>query len=268
MKKLFFLILIFLLIIPIINAQYYADVKIYINDDGSVDINGKTNFDNLKNITNSHMFTSKEKAIWTLNISFNQTFDNYIYELILPQNSEVTYIKTTPFFRITEEDDKIKLIGTGEDREFSILVQYKLSSTNSITKNREINWMIVISALLIIVGAVVLRNLGFKLKRDINKERNVKDLNLNDKNNNNSDGQDSKEKLQPKFTLSNFPLRQQEIIKLLQKNKTLTQKQLEASMQIPKSSISRNVKTLVLKGIIKKESVGQSNYLSLQVIFE
>ena len=51
---------------------------------------------------------------------------------------------------------------------------------------------------------------------------------------------------------------------ILKKEGKITQKELEEKMQIPKSSISRNVKTLQVKSILKKESVGQTNYLSLE----
>ncbi len=57
--------------------------------------------------------------------------------------------------------------------------------------------------------------------------------------------------------------RQKEILSILQLGK-ITQKKLEETMQIPKASISRNVKTLCIKGYIQKEQVGNTNYLSIK----
>lgn len=48
------------------SISYYADVEIDINQDGSVTVDGTTNYDFLKNITNSHEFTSKKGKVWTL----------------------------------------------------------------------------------------------------------------------------------------------------------------------------------------------------------
>ena len=61
----------------------------------------------------------------------------------------------------------------------------------------------------------------------------------------------------------NLNERQKEILSILQEGK-ITQKKLEESMQIPKASISRNVKTLCLRGYIEKKQIGNTNYLSLK----
>ena len=74
---------------------------------------------------------------------------------------------------------------------------------------------------------------------------------------------DIKEENKVNYDIKNLPERQQEVIKLVEKNKKMTQKQLEAAMSIPKSSVSRNVQALVIKGILKKEKAGQSNYITL-----
>lgn len=64
--------------------------------------------------------------------------------------------------------------------------------------------------------------------------------------------------------ISHLPERQQEIINILRDKKKVTQKQLEELMNIPKSSVSRNVQALFIKGIVEKQNVGQSNYVFLK----
>ena len=70
--------------------------------------------------------------------------------------------------------------------------------------------------------------------------------------------------IRKEIDLAILPERQKEIINILKIKNKITQKELEEIMKIPKASISRNVKTLQVKGILKKEQVGNTNYISLK----
>ncbi|MBU2442886.1 MAG: winged helix-turn-helix transcriptional regulator, partial [Nanoarchaeota archaeon] len=56
-----------------------------------------------------------------------------------------------------------------------------------------------------------------------------------------------------------------EIMRIIEKNKKpITQAALEKILKIPKSSLSRNIDSLVRKDIITKEGKGMSNVLFLK----
>ncbi len=247
-SKIFLYFILFFILISNVYSQYYADITIDVDKHGIVTIDGKSNYKELLNITNSQLYTSKNKNVWVFNLTINKNFDNFIYELNLPKYSQTNYIKTTPTFRIAEENNRIKLIGTGENQPLKILVQYTINKREEfVTENKNlIEIFSYVLVFIVLVGSIyffirIRRNVKAIIDVDKKKKEEKKDLNY-----------------------SILPQRQQDIIKLLQERGKLIQKDLEDNMDIPKSSISRNVKTLVVKGIIKKERIGHTNYLSLR----
>ncbi len=247
-KSSIFILFSILFLLTSVYSQNYADVEIFVESDGSVTIEGTTNYEPFNNIVDSQQFTSKKGEYWILNITTNEIFDSFIYELNLPEGSQINYIKTTPNMRIDQDGTRIKLIGTGENKHFTIIVQYKINSNSTFfTQNKIITFLIII-VFVIMVGSSYL----FYRVLQRTKQIPIKDINGS-----------KDEQIKSTYDINNFPERQQEIIKLVEKNKKMTQKQLEQSMNIPKSSVSRNVQTLVIKGILRKESAGQSNYITL-----
>jgi uncharacterized membrane protein len=67
-----------------------------------------------------------------------------------------------------------------------------------------------------------------------------------------------------KIDYSLLTKREAMIIKLVKKKKRITQKMLEKELSIPKSAISRNVKSLVKKELITKQKKGMTNVLMLK----
>jgi uncharacterized membrane protein len=61
-----------------------------------------------------------------------------------------------------------------------------------------------------------------------------------------------------------YTSRQLQIINYLQKHGPANQIKIEKELNIPKASLSRNIETLVKKGIIFKESKGMSNIIGLK----
>lgn len=238
MKKLISIFL-FILFIQVNFANYYADIEIFVDEKGETTITGTSNYLLLNQIEFSPHYTSKKGEFWVFNLSIQEPFDNFIYELNLPKGSEVNYVRTTPNLRFSEENNAIKLIGTGESRELNILVQYKINKSNSFDVNIFLIYFIIFVSILILS----LRLFGFKFRksREVNKKKEIKkEINVN------------------------LPQRQIDIINILKEKKKVTQKELEEIMKIPKSSISRNIRTLEIKGYIKKETIGVTNYISLK----
>lgn len=251
-KKNIIIIAIFIyLFINLIFAQnYYADLEIDVNSQGLVNIFGKTDYNEFKEILNSPQFTSKDKEYWILNITTKKVFDNFIFELYLPKNSQINYIKTTPNFRIDEENNRIKLIGTGENKPITIIVQYKIEN-NQIILKQENNIIIYFIIFIISIISGFLINKYLHQKKEKRRKKYIKSNKL--------------EELEyTRININILPQRQQEIIKILKEKGKITQKELENIMKIPKSSISRNIKTLEIKGIVKKENIGITNYIHLK----
>ncbi len=270
-KKIIFIFLLSLFLLNFIySSDYYLDSNIQIFNDGSVNINSITNLDYLKNISHSQKYTSKKEEYWIFNLTTNEVFSEYIYELTLPENSQINYIKTTPNIRFENENNKIKIIGIGNHMPLEILIQYKILNPidfNLINYNRNfqgdskiITIIGITSILLIIVLSVII----FILIKNINKIRNNLNnignkTNLNNRNN----GEDNKLNNNLEKVYELLSERQKEIINILKEKEKITQKELEKIMEIPKSSISRNIRTLEIKSIIVKERVGNTNYIFL-----
>jgi len=51
---------------------------------------------------------------------------------------------------------------------------------------------------------------------------------------------------------------------LIKEKRPLTQAEIEKELKIPKASVSRNIRTLELKGRIEKEKTGMSNMIKLR----
>ncbi len=260
-KKFFLIFILFILLLTGVNAQFYADIKINVDSSGFVNINGRTNYDNFFNITNSQNFVSKKDSIWTLDISSkkDEIFDDFIFELILPENSQISYMKTTPNFRIEDVGSKIRIIGIGENKPFTLLVQYKINKS-TIFDSQSLLINILVSFLIIII--LVIGYFGYKLlkkeTRIENLEEEITDV-IED-----SNLIDPKHKLKfQKYNIDDFPQRQQEIIKLLQENNSLTQDEITEIMNIPKSSVSRNIRALEFKKIIRIIEKGRYNKIIL-----
>jgi len=217
------LILMFLLIAPVFCQEYYADVVI--NVEGlSLTITGLTNHPGL--ISNYSRFLAYSNNYYLLNISLAGNFSNYVYELVLPKDIMINYIKTPKVMSMTYEQDKLIIKGLGSDEEFKAVVQYKLKSSNYLAY-----YLLILSAL-IIIGVIVY----FKF---------------------------FKKTAGRKINYSALTDRQAVIMKIVENKKEVEQRFLEKTLNMPKAAISRNVSALIRKGLIKKERKGVVNLLIL-----
>ncbi len=258
---------------------YYADIIIDVEENGIVDITGTTNYPKFQNVANSQDFTSKDGKMWTLEVNSDEKFETFIFEANLPENANINYIKTTPTFRISNEDGKIKIIGTGENKPFTLIVQYEIEfrQLSFFKQNFELLLFIILIVLVIltIIATYIITTrvvLDKKIAEELGKIEHMQKGGTNDNGNitmmSKSKVEDAEEEVKteekkPPYDYNILPQRQKDIIDILREKGKITQKELETIMEIPKSSVSRNVRTLEIKGIVKKESVGQTNYLSV-----
>ncbi|MFH1770763.1 MAG: MarR family transcriptional regulator [archaeon] len=231
-KRIFLMAIIIILCLNLVSADhYYADVTIDVSKDGTIIFDGTTNHPMLQGT--SQEFTSKNGAYWLLNITVeNATFANYIYELNLPENSFVNYLKTPKLSRIIDDGDGITIIGTGENDKFVIVIQYTISAFVSEGSKvlKPVLYLVIIS---LIAGAYLLFNKRKKTALLYNPKTLTK--------------------------------RQNQIMNVIKKNKDpITQAMIEKTTGLPKASLSRNIESLVKKNLIEKHKRGMSNVIVLK----
>jgi uncharacterized membrane protein len=225
-------LVIILLFLPIVHAQsYYADININLESAGFVTITGETDHPALL-IKDSQGYLEKKQNIWTFHLEKKELFSDFVYVVNLPQGASVNYIKSSGTFRIEQGNGNLNIRGYGQNKSIDILVQYELHKDSKNTQ-----WIIMIPIIAIALSSA----LYFLVHR--------------------------KKKSPPKKTpeIKNLTTRQRKIVELLVKeDKPLTQIGIQEKLHIPKASVSRNIRTLELKGIIEKEKTGMSNIIRIK----
>ncbi len=233
---LFMGIFIFLSLPDAIAQDYYADIAIDVKRDGVVIIDGITNYEGL--LTDSSPdYTSKEGKYWVLNVSKDEVFSSFIFRVNFPENTQINYIKTPDLRRIEHTDRGLSIVGTGEDKELFVIVQYSFNSFEEEKKTTNYFITIVLAFILIFVSGLFFY---WYYRKSFRKKAFYDKTLLTD--------------------------RQRLILDIVEKNKNvLSQRDIEIKSGLAKSSVSRNIQSLVLKGILKKEVKGMSNIISLNV---
>ena len=245
------LIFIFLNFILLGFSDHYADLDIYVDNSGKTTILGLTDYEGLI-VSDSHKYTSKNGEMWIFNLSINEVFSEFIYNLNLPTGAQTNYIKTTPEFRITQGDNNnLKIVGLGENRELNILVQYSFVDLEE-SKFSFFGYFFSY----IILGLIIFIIIIFVILKKIRKSKIVLEIT--------SDVEELEEKIVGcDYSKLNLNQRQLEIIKIIKKYGEISQKNLEEEMNIPKSSISRNLQSMSAKNIIMIKKNGITNIVSL-----
>lgn len=225
--------LIVLLLVPCALAQkYYADIQIDISSDGKVDISGSTNHPLISSVSKSDDFTAKNKKYWAVNVSVDDDFSQYIAEVRLPPKASLNFLKASNVLSIKEDNSRIIVTITGKGEPLLFLAQYSFNEQE--LSNDWLNYALII--ILVILG---LSAMYYFLRK--------------------------KKKPQPKLRLDSLTDRQKMIVETIQKNKgSITQAELEKSLEIPKASLSRNIESLVRKNILVKESKGMTNQIMIK----
>lgn len=223
------LLLLLILVAAVTGQNYYADLSVDINADGSATFSGITNHPQLTGTTSE--FTSKKGEYWIFNLSVPETFDTSVIKVNLPADAVMNYVQGKGIAISSEKGISITQVSEGP---LAFAVQYKIGPTKD-------DWMITVLAS---VATIFVFWLIFTLAHRAGKKRAKKAL--------------------PEY-IKGLPPRQREILQLVRDaGGRLTQKQIEERMSIPKSSISRNIDGLVRKGIIEKQSLGLSNIIKLK----
>ena len=235
-------IMILILAVSVSAVEYYADVVVDVNAEGTAEITGTTNHPAFMVGTTDNL-TSKKGTYWLLDISPQEQFSDYIFKVILPEKAVINYVKAPSQVRIAEEGSRLTITGTGKNQRLSIQIQYYFDTTPQKSLLGELLlWFGPVLAL-IIIGLALLYLARRKEKQLGPKPEQSTGLSYNPD------------------TLTD---RQKQILDIIKGSKTfVTQAMIERTIKIPKSSISRNIDSLMRKGILKKEKRGMSNILSL-----
>jgi len=227
-------------------SDYYADLEIVVDDSGFVTIDGITNHPDLI-AENTELYTSKKQSFWLLNITKNEVFSDFIFTLTLPKNSEISYVSSSGSVIISEELGSLIVKGLGENESLSIIVQYKTKKTleaEGIFGLDVFSFILLAFIIVLIILFFIVLIFMDKQKKQtfIKKTKNDEEINLRGLNN-----------------------RQKKIIKLLiERKRPLTQTEMQRELNIPKAAVSRNIRSLELKGLIEKEQIGISNLIRLK----
>jgi uncharacterized membrane protein len=233
-----------IMITPSIQAiDYYADLTITVDSSGFVTIGGLTNYPNLI-VQNTEQYTSKQQSYWLLNITKPEPFSEFVYNLLLPQGSMISYLKSSGSIRIQENLGSLLIKGFGENESLSIFIQYQLQKQNASFLQENLFYLIMIP----IISLLVILLIYFFLKEKKTKTHPL-----------------PQEPTTPPPELNGLNTRQKQIIHLLhERNIPLTQTDIQKELQIPKASVSRNIHGLERKGLIEKEQIGMSNLIRLK----
>jgi uncharacterized membrane protein len=218
-------------------VSYYGDIVVRIDPQGISSISGRTNHPGLQPQTTSAL-TSKKGGYWLFNMTLpkDDIFSDYVYEVSLPEGASVNYVKASGQFRITSADGKIAIKGAGSNGSLSILVQYQQSREN---KTDETSLVLAAAAFVLLAAAGVV----------IYRRQKVKE---------------PEDAAVPQSHEGILTERQKDILRLIfEAGKPVNQTLICEKLDLPKSSVSRNIQGLVKLGLIKKTRVGMSTFLSM-----
>ncbi|MCK4730652.1 MAG: winged helix-turn-helix transcriptional regulator [Candidatus Aenigmarchaeota archaeon] len=246
------ILLLSLLLSPIFAEDFYADVKLEIDTSEVIEISGTANHPKLV-AGKTQDYISINGDYYILNITLEDNFSEYNYDISFPINTIITPIEISGDFRMETFDRRLHLVGTGENEPLIISVQYNfgdehepfIRGKNSSANNSQrgmLNELLIVQIILILLLIAALILGGFYLFRYNRKKQ---------------------EKIEkPKYNPEALTDRQKLIVDYLEKKKKpVTQAELQREIGLPKASLSRNIDSLIKKGIVSKERKGMTNII-------
>lgn len=220
-----------LLMCSVSGESYYADVVVEVGESGVSSISGISNHPSLQE-RSTESLTSKRGGYWLFNLTLPEEdlFSDFVYAVSLPKGAEVNYVKTSGQFRITSSEGRISVSGTGSDMGMSVIIQYRI-----ITAEETNRWYLLPVAFFIVLAAALVY-LRPRRKTEVEEP-----------------------------FLEVLTERQKSILQIISESgKPVNQSLICERLDLPKSSVSRNVNSLVGLGLIEKKRVGVSTFLSLK----
>jgi ABC-type amino acid transport substrate-binding protein len=163
-------------------------------------------------------------------------------------------MKLPSFLRVETSGDDLTIIGIAENKPLKIVVQYELKNSLS---DKPPWWFYAIVGSIISFIMAFIKRIFLSVKNFFSKKTDNKIV---------VDSSNSDYRFVVEPFVNNLPSRQKQIIDILfgSEDFSITQSLLEKKMSIPKSSLSRNVDSLVRKGFVDKKPYGMTNILKLK----
>lgn len=212
----------------------------------------------------SSRFTTKQDGEWFFELSFLQENESTAFEITLPENSKL--LSYEPNAIVFLENEKLKLEWNLEKQEQEITLKAKYSFTGNSGQPISIAFMAFGLVAIVAIGGAF-----YFLRRKNTKNPQPKPqivpqatLKENADNPNDSASLNGKRDDMLKFLGEN----EAKVIKELLKEDNITQRSIMVKTGLPKSTLSRTIKKLEVKGLLKVNSIGNTNKLSLSEEFK
>ena len=243
-------------------STYYADIEVDVDASGAAQISGITNHPALSP-GKTDALTSKRGALWLFNLTLprEDVFSDYVYAVDLPAGAQVIYVRADSF-RITSPNGRIRVSGSGKDGPISVVVQYQIADSGASDHSP---YLLLIAAPVLLVLALLLFFL--RKKKPEKKVAEVQDLQVPKEEKEEVTNKVSSQPVSANYSKYQGILtdRQEEILRIVSEaGKPVNQALICERLDLPKSSVSRNVASLVDLGILEKKKVGMSTFLSLK----
>ena len=178
--------------------------------------------------SNHPLFEEREITIENshLTLQTNDTFTDYIYTVYSSSTIEILEVNTTATTRISPTASGLQIKGVATNKPFNLSIQYTVNDA----KNAFSYWWLLLISTIIAGFPYYIYN-----KKDA--EHTIP---------------------------SDVSERQKQILEYINDNGSVTQQDISQALNIPKSSVSRNIKSLEKQGYILVSSTGNSNTIQLQ----
>jgi uncharacterized membrane protein len=232
------LVLLFLAV-SAVAQDFYADFAVDVGESGQSVVSGTANHP-LLSARATDSFTSKRGSYWLFNLTLpaNDTFSDFVYDIRLPQGAQVSYVKSLGQFRISSEGGRVSVSGVGADEPVAILIQYQIGGKVQaplepiVQEDNSIYYIVAVVAVLVVVVSV------FVLRRKSDDEVISYDPGM-------------------------LTDRQNDILRAVRDaGRPVNQTVVCERLNLAKSSVSRNVDSLVKMGLLTKTRNGMSTMLS------
>jgi uncharacterized membrane protein len=230
-KNYIFILLIFILILPNIHSEV-ADLSFSIDNDGLVTVSGVTDYPSVLLPNDTYAYTTKNSQYWAFDINY-PVFNKFYFSVVLPKDYKINAIITSNKYLISSNNDRITVTGFGINESLNIKINYFKDQTT----NTSFNFWLYFSGILLLLLVSIYFWLFLKKP---------------------------KQKDKPNLTYKNINQRQKNILNILIKEKTVSQNKLLKILNIPKSSLSRNISSLESKGYIERKKSGLTYILKIK----
>lgn len=209
----------------------------------------------------SDKLTSKQQQNWKIDLKFSEnTHNNAIIEIRLPQNAKI--LKHSPQAIIFFENNSIVAEWNfSQNQNIALNAEYVFINTTANNNSTAIAGILAIATLAI--------GIAFIAKKKLAQSKNLQEKTTNAQKHDTwpkpeiQETQKTQTSQKQKEIFRLLSENEQKIVNELFKEDLITQRTLQVRTGFPKSTLSRTIKKLELKGLIKSNQIGNTNRIEL-----